>query len=242
VSLGFDRAVLFTVENDEVVAESAWFNGDPQWALEFVEFARGVEVRPRLDHMLLESEVVRRKRPLLVSDPEGDPRTYKPLVRATRTQAYIAAPVMPGGHVIAMLHVDRYMSGAALTEADVELLWTFAEGFGYAYERMRLLSRLRRHAADLARTGGLPVMSPPAFNGLRARVQPRPGLDPQSPLTAREAEVIALVSAGATNNEIATALVISESTVKSHVKHILRKLGAANRAEAVSRHLSMGDE
>jgi DNA-binding NarL/FixJ family response regulator len=67
-------------------------------------------------------------------------------------------------------------------------------------------------------------------------------LDAASPLTAREVEVIELVSAGATNNEIASALVISESTVKSHVKHILRKLGAANRAEAVSRHLSMGDE
>jgi DNA-binding CsgD family transcriptional regulator len=242
VSLGFDRAVLFNVENDEVIAQAAWFQGDPEWALEFVAFARGMEMRPRLDHMLLESEVVRRKRPLLVSDPEGDPRTYKPLVRATQTTSYIAAPVMPGGHVIAMLHVDRFMSGAALTEADVELLWTFAEGFGYAYERMRLLSRLRRHAAELAHTGGMPVMSLPSFNGLRAQVEPRAGLDPRSPLTAREAEVIALVSSGATNNEIAAALVISESTVKSHVKHILRKLGAANRAEAVSRHLSASEK
>jgi DNA-binding CsgD family transcriptional regulator len=179
---------------------------------------------------------------MLVADPERDPRTYKPLVQATQTTSYIAAPVMPGGHVIAMLHVDRFMSGAALTEADVELLWTFAEGFGYAYERMRLLSRLRRHAAELAHTGGMPAMSPPSFNGLRAQVEPRAGLDPQSPLTAREAEVIALVSSGATNNEIASALVISESTVKSHVKHILRKLGAANRAEAVSRHLSASEK
>ena len=54
--------------------------------------------------------------------------------------------------------------------------------------------------------------------------------------------MIELVSSGATNQEIANALVISESTVKSHVKHILRKLGAANRAEAVSRHLGMMDD
>ena len=59
---------------------------------------------------------------------------------------------------------------------------------------------------------------------------------------AREIEVIELVSSGATNGQIASALVISESTVKSHVKHILRKLGASNRAEAVSLHLSTGDE
>ena len=241
-TLGFDRAILFAVENDELIAESVWFTGDADWAAEFLKLARRDGVRPRLDHMLLESEVVRRRRPLLVLDPENDPRTYKPLVRASQTQSYIAAPVMPGGHVIAMLHVDHYTSGQVVTEEDANLLWTFAEGFGYAYERMRLLSRLRRHAAELAQTGGMPVMAPPVAAPVMAGAD-RPSVDnSDSPLTAREREVIALVSAGSTNQEIATTLVISESTVKSHVKHILRKLGAANRAEAVSRHLSMAEE
>jgi LuxR family transcriptional regulator, regulator of acetate metabolism len=238
-TLGFDRALLFAVEHDELVAEAVWFSGDPEWAQEFLKLARRDEVRPRLDHMLLESEVVRRRRPLLVLDPENDPRTYKPLVRASRTQSYVAAPIMPGGHVIAMLHVDRYLSGQEMTEADAELLWAFCEGFGYAYERMRLLSRLRRHAAELAHTGGMPMMTPIATPPQKARSNVEIA---DSPLTAREREVIALVSAGATNQEIASRLVISESTVKSHVKHILRKLGAANRAEAVSRHLSMAED
>jgi DNA-binding CsgD family transcriptional regulator/transcriptional regulator with GAF, ATPase, and Fis domain len=238
-TLGFDRAILFAVENDELIAEAVWFTGDADWAAEFLKLARREGVRPRLDHMLLESEVVRRRRPLLVLDPEADPRTYKPLIRASQTQSYIAAPVMPGGHVIAMLHVDRYMTGDVVTEDDANLLWTFAEGFGYAYERMRLLSRLRRHAAELAQAGGMPVMAPPVVTMTPAR----PAVEvPDSPLTAREREVIELVSSGATNQEIAAALVISESTVKSHVKHILRKLGAANRTEAVSRHLSMVED
>ena len=56
-------------------------------------------------------------------------------------------------------------------------------------------------------------------------------------LTRREVEVIKLMAAGETNSGIASRLVISEGTVKSHVKHILRKLRAANRAEAVSRYL-----
>jgi LuxR family transcriptional regulator, regulator of acetate metabolism len=239
-TVGFDRAILWAVENDELIAETAWFRGDADWANEFMRLAH-TGSRPRLDHMLLESEVVRRRRPLIVLDPENDPRAYKPLIRATMTQSYIAAPVMPGGHVIAMLHVDRYVTGENVTEEDAEILWTFAEGFGYAYERMRLLSRLRRHAAELAQVGGMPVMAPPVVGSLPG--VERPVIDvADSPLTAREREVIELVSAGATNQEIANALVISESTVKSHVKHILRKLGAANRAEAVSRHLAMGDE
>jgi DNA-binding NarL/FixJ family response regulator len=45
------------------------------------------------------------------------------------------------------------------------------------------------------------------------------------------------MSGGRTNGQIARQLVIAEGTVKSHVKHILRKLDAANRAEAVSRWL-----
>jgi DNA-binding CsgD family transcriptional regulator len=234
--LGFDRAVLFNIDCDELVAEAAYFRGDPAWAAEFVALAR--KARPKLDHMLLESEVVRRKRPLLVTDPKGDPRTFKPLVDASKTHSYVAAPVMPGGNVIAMLHVDRYTSEADVTEDDVDLLWTFAEGFGYAYERTRLLARLRRHAAELAEFGGVPA---PVFpDATWVATEPTEHADLMStPLTAREREVIDLVSAGATNSEIASALVISESTVKSHVKHILRKLGAANRAEAVSRHLGM---
>src|SRR4051794_9286228 len=241
-TVGFDRAILFAVEQDELVAHAVWFTGDPDWSNEFLKLARRDELRPRLDHMLLESEVVRRRRPMIVLDPENDPRTYKPLIRASQTQSYIAAPVMPGGHVIAMLHVDRYNTGEVVNEEDADLLWTFAEGFGYAYERMRLLSRLRRHAAELAQSGGMPAKAAPPL------LSPRPG-EPRAtpasdgtPLTAREREVIELVGAGATNQEIADSLVISESTVKSHVKHILRKLGAANRAEAVSRHLGMADE
>src|SRR5690349_5193787 len=56
-TLGFDRAILFAVERDELVAEAVWFSGDPDWARQFLKLARSDSVRPRLDHMLLESEV-----------------------------------------------------------------------------------------------------------------------------------------------------------------------------------------
>ena len=56
-------------------------------------------------------------------------------------------------------------------------------------------------------------------------------------LTTREAEVLAMMVRGASNAVIAEQLIIKEGTVKSHVKHILRKLDAVNRAEAISRYM-----
>ena len=51
-------------------------------------------------------------------------------------------------------------------------------------------------------------------------------------LSAREREVLVLVARGQTNKEIADALVISETTARNHVSHILDKLGVRRRAEA----------
>jgi len=65
-----------------------------------------------------------------------------------------------------------------------------------------------------------------------------PGLVEQ--LTARELEILALLAAGAPNPRIAEQLVISLDTVKKHVSHVLGKLGAANRTEAITRARQLG--
>jgi len=59
-------------------------------------------------------------------------------------------------------------------------------------------------------------------------------------LTAREREVLAMISQGSSNKHIARVLEISPETVKSHVKHIFLKLAVSTRTEAVIRALSLG--
>ena len=78
---------------------------------------------------------------------------------------------------------------------------------------------------------------------------PEPGYRPPTtavlpglvdPLTARELQVLGLLAAGKSNPRIAEELVVTLDTVKKHVSHLLSKLGATNRTEAVTRGRQVG--
>jgi LuxR family maltose regulon positive regulatory protein len=77
-----------------------------------------------------------------------------------------------------------------------------------------------------------------APDGRRDPAAAGPGL--VAPLTGRELEVLALMAAGTPNPRIAAELVVTLDTVKKHVSHLLGKLGAANRTEAVTRARQLG--
>lgn len=93
-----------------------------------------------------------------------------------------------------------------------------------------------------AAADGLAVVSPEILEALFPPGEGAADDEPQMPeaLTPREAEVLALLAAGASNKEIAGRLHVSEHTVKFHVSTILGKLGAATRAEAVARGYRRG--
>lgn len=250
-SCGFDRAVLFRVHEGRMVMEAAYFGDDDEGAAKMVAFAQSVA--PPLDHMLLETEMIRRRAPAIVRDARNDPRVNRPIVDFSLTHSYVAAPVMPTGQVIGFLHADRLYSGQIVDDIDRDTVWAFAEGFGYAFERTVLLERMRRqqaevrHAlasaeaaaralqdADLDLRKVEPIEQSPA-----ARLLVEPESRAHAILTRREVEVLRLMAAGRTNQQIADELVISTGTVKSHVKRVLRKLQATNRAEAASTYVRM---
>ena len=60
------------------------------------------------------------------------------------------------------------------------------------------------------------------------------------PLTAREVEVLDLLAAGMSNEEIAASLFVSLNTVKTHLKNVYGKLGVASRTQAAVRSLELG--
>ncbi|MFN2298613.1 MAG: LuxR C-terminal-related transcriptional regulator, partial [Anaerolineales bacterium] len=73
-----------------------------------------------------------------------------------------------------------------------------------------------------------------------ARLSPRPADALAEPLSDRELEVLRLAAGGASNREIAAALVIAEGTVKNHLTSILSKLDASDRTEAAVKAKELG--
>ena len=165
----------------------------------------------------------------------------------------ILAPVCLDGQVVGLLQATD-TTVVELGPPDVDLVAAFAVAVGRALERTS--TEQRAHRQSLAVREAAAALEALADGTLRPARGLLRGLtatsgDPdddnlpltaqrlQMLLTARELEVIDLLAAGSSNAEIASHLVISAGTVKSHVKNLLRKLHAANRAQAVAIYLRL---
>jgi DNA-binding NarL/FixJ family response regulator len=130
----------------------------------------------------------------------------------------------PGARVLVLTTFD-------LDEYVYEALAAGASGFVLKDDPPeQLLAAIRTVAAGEA------LLSPAVTKRVIAeftriqRPEPPPGLDE---LTEREREIFDLIAGGRSNAEIAQELVISETTVKTHVTHVLQKLGLRDRVQAV---------
>jgi len=239
-TLGFERAAVFSLRGHTLVGEGAYRRGGTGRSL-----PRLCPEPFQLGPWLRESEVLRRRKPLLVEDAAGDRRALGMLPDAV---SYVAAPLVCQDRAAGLVHADRGLSGQSVNELDRTTLATIAEGLGHALERAVLAERLRAQServlalvrsteasvAELAEPGvEFPALASSASAGERSS-GPEPDL--RELLTRREHEVLTMLAEGQTNARIAQRLVVSEDTVKTHVKHILRKLGVHNRSQAVCRY------
>jgi DNA-binding CsgD family transcriptional regulator/tetratricopeptide (TPR) repeat protein len=117
--------------------------------------------------------------------------------------------------------------------------WTWVAHTAYEYARSLIRHRpdgrgraqaLLREAAELAQRIGMPTL----LSRIRLLELPAPAVSLPDGLSAREAQILALVARGLSNREIGEALTISEHTAANHIRSILRKTGCANRTEAAS--------
>ena len=86
---------------------------------------------------------------------------------------------------------------------------------------------------------GMSVLSPEVTRQVLRAVNPDQAGAADRGLSSRELEVLKCLAGGKTTGQISSELFISENTVKTHVRHILEKLEAANRAEAVSKAIQL---
>jgi DNA-binding CsgD family transcriptional regulator len=161
-------------------------------------------------------------------------------------QGYLVAPIVSEGTVVGLLHAQFPESPVVTVAGRVDLFEAFTECLGVVYESAVLnekASQLRMEVEKLRVAVNRVELS--------ARVSPSMGLTalpdngigyegepPAAPeLTDRQREVMSHLATGATNRDIARCLLISEDTVKSHLKQIAAKFNTTTRAAALALYL-----
>ncbi|WP_028064349.1 response regulator [Solirubrobacter soli] len=184
--------------------------------------------------------ILEREGDLEVVGEAGDGRDAVAQAQRTRPEVVLMDIRMPGVDGIAATREVL----AALPETRVMILTTFEQD-DYIFGALRagasgfLLKRTRPEdlvAAVRTVAAGDSLLSPSVTSRVIERMARRPAVGAESGaerLTAREREVLRLVARGLSNAEIAAALVIEESTVKTHTKRLVGKLGLRDRVQVV---------
>ena len=244
--LAFARTMISTVRGSlwlplhlHIEAEEC----DPD-SRSFLDYVAGRHIQ--LANAPLETELVRKRCGAFAPSPMDDKRTFKEIVEAAGCFGYIAAPITIQGRAIGILHADRPEPHGIVTMDHLEQLEAFAECLSVAFESAALEEKAAQQRVEVdnlcgnvnellgesARSAMWPL--PGAASGARNNPYHQHEQLSGPTLTSREREIMSHVATGATNGQIARCLVISEGTVKSHLKHIAKKLNTSSRAAAVA--------
>jgi DNA-binding CsgD family transcriptional regulator len=239
---GFGRVLFSRIQGNMWVVRSAHIAGDADLTATLLRVGRA---HPRrLCHPLPENAMVRDKAPILVTDPQSNPRVRSDLVDVVKPNVYVAAPVYVWQTPVALLHADAPTDSGDVGVRDRDLLGLFAEGLGVIMERNIVMERIRslrtgahHHEHEIHTLTETFAEDVDMTEYTTTRAPDTNAVDVNTDhLTHRERQVLTLMAAGKTNAQIAARLFIAEGTVKSHVRHIMQKLDASNRTDAVARY------
>jgi DNA-binding CsgD family transcriptional regulator/GAF domain-containing protein len=250
---GFTRAMVSAVQGSRWVPLMLFTSDqlDPQ-AEAFQAFV-GSETEIPLANMLAETDMARRRAAIHVEDAPLDPRTFKPIIEVAQSPGYVAAPIVIGGRATGFMHADRVGQRRTVSYDDMERIAEFAAELASLFDRavgaeqlltqrVELLQAMDSARAALAAVErSLPGLGEGAglgpTDGESGRGRPAPSRD--ALLTPREREVLECVAQGATNAATARQLKLSEDTVKTHLRAILRKLHVTSRGAAVAQYIRL---
>lgn len=149
-------------------------------------------------------------------------------------------PVMGGVETVEALKAneDTRILMLTISKHDEDLFGAIAAGADGYLLKSAEPEELRR--AILLVSEGKSVLSPDVTRRVLQMVGSGKDVYSEVGLSKREKEVLDCLAKGMTSAQVASQLFISENTVKTHVRHILEKLEASNRAEAVSKAIQIG--
>lgn len=242
---GFARAMISTVKGSVWCPQHLYIQderADP-YSRPFAEYVANARIQ--LADAPLETELIRKRCGVLVPSPKDDKRTFKEIVDVSGCRGYVAAPITVQGRAIGMLHADRPDHDVTVTTDHLDQLEAFAECLAVAFESAVLEKKVAQQRVEveklcvnveemLCRSTRTASWSMTDDAGQAHDLDSRRDQSALPTLTSREREIMSYVATGATNGQIARCLVISEGTVKSHLKHIARKLHTSSRAAAVA--------
>lgn len=244
--LPFERSMVSSVHGVVWIPRKTFFAHREPADTAFERYASTAHIR--LADAPFETEVLRSRSATMINSPESDKRTFKELIAASRSSGYVAAPIVSGGQAIGILHADRPAGHGTVSLNDLETLGAFAGCLSLLLESAILADRFHQCTTTLEDEFAELTSELSQLERLSYRID-RPlavpanatweSFDASAPstsfLTAREREVLSHLATGATNAQIASALVITEETVKSHLRKISKKLGTSTRSAAVAK-------